>query len=102
MAMKKLDVWLGRDPWRDDNAWMVAVMVLPMASRLYRWGDEGHMRFAVLHVDLRVVWRTRTEIEDNLPGHLRVYFECWSDADEIATRIAEHAGQEVWSPAALT
>lgn len=102
LVTKYLDLLIGRDWWVDGDAFSAVFRLFP-GRRLRRSPqDEGALTLAAFHVDLRLIWKTRVEQEDNRPGKLRVSLWTRSDVGEMTRRIAENAGQGIWSPGTLT
>lgn len=87
-----------REPWvsgyfgrnyAHGDGWEAHLMLFP-ARRLMTQGDEGRMVLAGLHVAVRLCWRTWL---DRMRGqhNPRVSVRVFSDADEIAARLAQGA-----------
>lgn len=74
--------WVCRDFLRG-HGWMMGLQLLP-ARRLMRAGEEGRQVLAALAVEVRLQ-----------PTWPFVQVDAYSDADEIATRLAAEAG---WPP----
>lgn len=81
--------FFGRDYMRDVLGWELGLVLFP-ARRLMTREDDGRMIIAGLWIRVRFCWQTHRE---RMEGRVRprLDFRVWSDADEIATRIAARA-----------
>ena len=69
-----------------DQTWVASLMLLPRPDLMTR-KDEGLLTFCGLYLSARFRWKSMW----NPDPHPRIWFDVWSDADEIATRLARTA-----------
>jgi hypothetical protein len=81
--------YAGRDYMRD-GGWVVRLAVLPARRLMTKATDEGRVILAGLHLEFSVCWQSGLDrMLDRVRPRASV--RAWSDADEIATRIAASA-----------